>query len=58
VTLRDSARNPVIRWNFANAWPTKYESPVLNGKVSALAIETLELAVDSMQVINAAAQTT
>jgi phage tail-like protein len=58
VTLRDSARDAVIKWSFTNAWPVRYESPVLNGKTSALAIETLELAVEGMQVINAGGQTT
>ena len=58
VTLRDRGMNPVIRWTFTNAWPVRYESPVLNGKTSALAIETLELAVDGMQVTNPGGQTT
>jgi len=58
VTLHDSAKTPVITWRFMNAWPLKYESPVLNGKVSALAIETLELAVDGMKVASTGAQTT
>lgn len=54
VTLLDSSRNPVIRWSFTNAWPVKYESPVLNGKTSAVAIETLELAVEDMTIANVA----
>jgi len=56
VTLRDSARNPVTKWTFTNCWPIKYESPVLNAKTSALAIETLEIAVDSMAVSSALSQ--
>ncbi len=56
VTLLDARRNPVIRWSFTNAWPVKYESPVLNGKTSALAIETLELAVEGMAVATVGAQ--
>jgi len=58
VTLFDRGRNPVIKWNFTNAWPVKYESPALNGKTSALAIETLEIAVDSMSVSSAVSQGT
>ena len=58
VTLHDSAKNPVITWSFTNAWPVRYESPVLNGKVSALAIETLELAVDGMKVVSTGAKST
>ena len=49
VTLLDSKRNPVVQWSFTNAWPVKYETSSLNGKASALAIETLEVAVDGME---------
>ncbi|MDA4115912.1 MAG: phage tail protein [Thaumarchaeota archaeon] len=56
VTLLDSGKAPVIKWSFTNAWPVKYESPVLNGKTSALAIETLEVAVEGMTVTNFANQ--
>ncbi len=56
VTLLDGGRNPVMRWSFTNAWPVKYESPVLNGKTSALAIEALEVAVEGMKVTSALSQ--
>jgi phage tail-like protein len=56
VTLLDGSKNPVIRWSFTNAWPVKYESPALNAKTSALAIETLELAVEVMTVTSVANQ--
>jgi phage tail-like protein len=56
VTLLDSSRNPVIAWSFTNAWPVKYEPPVLNGRTSSLAIETLEVAVEGMTVTSFAAQ--
>lgn len=54
VTLLDSSKVPAMKWEFTNCWPVKYESPVLNGKTSALAIETLEIAVDSMTVTSMA----
>jgi phage tail-like protein len=50
VTLLDGQKNPIMQWSFSNAWPVKYEAPVLNGKTSALAIETLEVAVEEMKV--------
>jgi len=56
VTLLDSGKNPVIKWSFTNAWPVKYESPALNGRTSALAIETLEVAVEGMTVTSVATQ--
>ncbi len=52
VSLLDGKQNPVYRWGFANAWPVKFQSPVLDGKKSALAIETLEIAVEGMTALN------
>ncbi len=48
VQLLDAKRNPVIEWKFTNCWPVKYELPVLSGHTSALAIESVEIAVDGM----------
>jgi phage tail-like protein len=48
VVLLDSAKSQVMQWNFTNAWPCKYEPPVLHGEKSALAIETLEVVFDTM----------
>jgi len=48
VTLLNSQRNPVVQWNFTNAWPTKYEAPPLNAKTNSIAIETLVVAVEGM----------
>lgn len=44
VILLDASRNPVLRWNFRNAWPCKWEGPALSAKAKEVAIETLELA--------------
>ena len=33
VVLLDSSRNQVLRWNFINAWPSKWEGPFLSGRV-------------------------
>lgn len=38
----------MARWNFTNAWPTKFEVPAFNAKGNAIAIETLVLAVESL----------
>ena len=58
VTLFDRAKTPVIKWKFNNAWPVKYESPPLNAKTSHLAIETLEIAVDSVGISGGGSQET
>jgi phage tail-like protein len=39
-----SNKREVARWNFVNAWPTKWEGPAFNAKGSEVAIETLVLA--------------
>jgi phage tail-like protein len=53
VILQDDTRNPVIRWTFYNAWPTKYESSPLQGKGNEVAIETLEIAHERMELSQA-----
>ena len=37
-------RTEVVRWNFVNAWPTKWTGPELNAMGNEVAIETLVLA--------------
>jgi phage tail-like protein len=37
-------RTEVVRWNFVNAWPTKWEGPTFSGKGNDIAIDTLVLA--------------
>lgn len=37
-------KQEVARWNFVNAWPTKWDGPTFNAKGNDLAIETLVLA--------------
>ena len=45
VVVYDLAnRKEVVRWNFINAWPTKWEGPGLNASGKEVAIETLVLA--------------
>jgi phage tail-like protein len=50
ITLLNEARQPAIRWNFREAWPTKLEGPSLNGTGNEVAIETLELVVEGVEV--------
>lgn len=50
ITLLDEARNPVQQWRLRNAWPAKYEPSGLKAKGNEVLIETLELAVESIDV--------
>jgi phage tail-like protein len=49
VILIDEEGNDVVKWSFTNAWPNKYKAPDLNAKGNEIAIETLEIAFESMQ---------
>lgn len=48
IVLLDEARNEALRWNFTEAWPSKWEGPALNAKTSEVAIETLEIAHEGL----------
>jgi phage tail-like protein len=50
VVLLDEARQPALRWNFREGWPCKWEGPALNGKTSEVAIETLEIAHEGLEM--------
>jgi len=50
ITLMDEARQPALRWNFREGWPSKWEGPALNGKTSEVAIETLEIAHEGLEL--------
>lgn len=42
--------SPVMTWVLWNAWPTKLSGPTLNAKGNDLAIETLELACERIEI--------
>jgi phage tail-like protein len=50
VRLLDEARTPVQQWRFRDAWPVKYDPSDLNAKGNEVAIELLELAVETIDV--------
>ncbi len=50
ITLLDEARNPVMRWKLVNAWPTKYVAPTLNATGNEVAIESLTLTHEGIDV--------
>ncbi len=43
IVLLDEAGQEKLRWNFSNAWPSKWTGPAFNATGSAVAVETLEL---------------
>lgn len=48
VILHDEEGNPAARWEFSDAWPSKYDAPDLDGKGSDVAIESLEIVHEGM----------
>jgi phage tail-like protein len=49
VIVVDEEGNDAARWDFTNAWPSKYKAPDLNAKGNDIAIETLEIVFETMQ---------
>ena len=49
IVLLDQEGQPSSRWEFSQAWPTKYSAPGLNATANEIAIETLEIAHEGMK---------
>jgi phage tail-like protein len=49
IVLLDAEMNEKTRWNFFDAWPCRYEAPVLDAGGEAIAVETLELCVERIE---------
>lgn len=49
IILMNEQADPVGRWEFANAWPTKYDAPDLNAAGSEIAIESVEIVHEGMR---------
>ena len=50
IILLDEARAEVMRWNFRNAWPCKYTAPTFNSANNEIAMETLELCHEGLEL--------
>lgn len=46
IILQDDAGQEKLRWNFFNAWPTKWEGSALSAKGNEPAIETLTVSCE------------
>jgi phage tail-like protein len=49
IVLQGRDGQEVVRWNFRNAWPSRWMGPTLNAESSDLAIEELELAHEGLE---------
>lgn len=49
IIMLDLEGQEQLRWNFFNAWPTKWDGPDFNAKNNEVAIETLEIAHEGIE---------
>ena len=49
IILMDEEGNIAARWEFSEAWPSKYDAPDLNAKGNDIAMETLEIVYEEMR---------
>jgi phage tail-like protein len=52
IIVLDRQGNQKVRWNFFNAWPSKYDSANFNAEANDVAIESLELAHEGLERVN------
>jgi phage tail-like protein len=50
ITLLDEAHQPVLRWRLREAWIAKIEVSNLDAKGNEVAIETIELAHEGLEL--------
>jgi phage tail-like protein len=50
IVLLDETRNAVVTWKFRRAWPCRYEGPTLAAKGNQVAIETLEICHEGLEI--------
>lgn len=51
IILLNEAREPALRWEFSEAWVSKYEGPALNATANEAAIESIEIAVEDVRLV-------
>lgn len=51
IVLRDEVRQEVMRWKFVRGWACKYTGPSLKADSSAVAIESIEIAHEGLEVV-------
>lgn len=50
IVLQDEQHNDVMRWNFENGWICKYEGPTLNATSNDVAIESIEICHERLEL--------
>ncbi|MFD1955272.1 phage tail protein [Paenibacillus thailandensis] len=52
IIVIDEAGNDKARWDFVQAWPSKYDAPDFSAKGNDIAIESLELVHEGMSRVS------
>lgn len=50
IVLLDRQGQEVMRWNFQNAWPSKWSAPSFTSEASDIAVESIELAHEGVSL--------
>lgn len=50
ILLQNEKHEPVFKWKLSNAWCSKLTGPTLNATGNELAVETMELAYDRLDI--------
>ncbi|MCG3206434.1 MAG: hypothetical protein FOGNACKC_00032 [Anaerolineae bacterium] len=50
IILQDEDRNEVLRWNFNEGWICKYEGAMMNATSNDVAIESIEICVELVEL--------
>lgn len=50
IVLLDEQRKEVMRWNFKRGWPCKWTGPGMNAKNNEIAMETLEICHEGIEI--------
>ena len=51
IVLHNEAREPVLRWNFREAWPSKWHGPAMKASGNEVAIEKMEICVEGIELV-------
>lgn len=52
VIMLDEEFGDVLRWNFYEAWPCKYEAPMFNATTNEVAMQAVELCVEKLELVS------
>jgi phage tail-like protein len=50
IVMLDENRREVMRWNFRRGWPCKYTGPSFNAKNNEIALESLEICHEGIEI--------